>query len=508
MVQLLVYIPAQQHSGDDSSMMPSPRISPTTSFGVGHGGRGLGRHSSHTGGRGGSSGHGRGGHIPGGGFSPSGGGSGGFPPSGGGYPYRGGGGSHSGGGSSGGGTPFGGGFHHNRGGGFPPGGGGPPGGGPPGGGFPHGMPGPGMAIPYTPPTIRVKFDIDKIPSLTTPSKFASWEVKVRTYCVVTGLIEPLDLAIPPYALRSHAGLQVYLQKSSLFFWALQEKVKFVEGRAILDRHVPTMNGAQAFHELRLHCTQSPSAVLNRQEIYRDLISTRIKSSYTGSLEDCITTWQVRVDRYNRDSVDGRDVISGTAIRTHLEYMVMDVPGLAEIISREADNFVYTGRRLTDDQYLSLLKNQAQRMDIARGTRSRSREGVDRHLYEAVIHDSEPEPEDALAIFEARRRRPFRPRMDKATWDSLTQEGQTVWDTLSSSDKAIILGYRSKRPDSSSTREAGVHSLLDDDLVGADVPLDDDDLSAASEFGSLQIHHAQSADPFAVHRLPLIHDSSP
>lgn len=390
----------------------------------------------------------------------------------------------------------------------PPGGGNSPPGGP---GDPYGSHGRWSGYGYPtgpaiPPPIRIKFDIDKLPDLVDPSKFSSWELGTCTYCIVAGLHEPLLNQVPDYATLSMTGLQVWTNKNTFFYYILTVKIKFIEGKAILDRYAVTMDGAQAFHEIRIHCTQSPSAVLSRQELYRNLISTRLKSSFTGSLEYFITTWQVRVDRYNRDTIDGSDVITPPSLHTHLEYMVMEVPQLAGIVTCEADNFIYTGRRFTLNQYMSLLKSQAQRLDIARGTKSKAREAVDRQLYEShLLHDNTDstysngeEDVDApttMTAYEARCRRPFRPRMDKATWESLPTEDQAVWDTLSGSTKAIILGYREKRlqasRDASAQRETNVHSLL---YGGTDMDAGilDDTISQGSVEDDLLANHTETS----------------
>ena len=67
-------------------------------------------------------------------------------------------------------------------------------------------------------------------------------------------------------------------------------------------------------------------------------------------------------------------------------------------------------------------------------------------FEEQVPKEDPvdEAADELEAFQANFTPPSRPRMDKATWDSISVESRKQWSMIKDADKAKILGYATKK----------------------------------------------------------------
>ena len=195
----------------------------------------------------------------------------------------------------------------------------------------------------------------------------------------------------------------------------------------------------------------------------------------------ITEFECKVDRYNSQQPDPILVMSGPFVKGLLQRALSTVSSLRDIANHEQVYAMTSGRLYHYPEYLRLVKSAAVLYDSQRVASRRAH----------MTHVNDPDPEeylDTLAAHVTRRRLPGA-SMDRETWNAISPEGQSVWDTLTDEDKTRILSHAKKRTDKV-IAQAHHHEISNDpDLQGTSMPP-----GAPEEFTVMKVKAKASPTP--------------
>lgn len=216
---------------------------------------------------------------------------------------------------------------------------------------------------------------------------------------------------------------------------------------------------------------SMSAQLKAQLISTYITSTRLdKSNWRGKQSEYILHYKEQTRRFN-EIATGTNRYSDSQLVTFLQAAVAGTPNLSNVLTtyRTAARSAGHTREITFDEYVLELTEQAAVHDAGNTFRSNPRqrqsvnvteivfddctEAVDVTSLEADTHESNMNMYTPIEVLMTDTGRApinnsgtgnsMRVRLNKATWDSLSSEDQTAWDTLSDKGKQTIKTYALK-----------------------------------------------------------------
>jgi hypothetical protein len=283
-------------------------------------------------------------------------------------------------------------------------------------------------------------------------------------------------APPNYAITHPSEFD---QMSAMVYNVLMSNVTFPVGRAIIKKHIITMDGRSAFFDLREHCTKSPIAWMILDNLRKTIMSARLTVS-RGQYEAWLTGWRMKVHDFNNNVQDTRERLSEFTLKKFLADAVDGIPDFKNVRLRETERVVLKQPPFTYEEYYEALCAIATELDRTVSSHTR------RSNMTAYVDDTEDDDEHQSELLVNRAfRRPFTPRLNKDTWNSLDPEDQTMWDKFSDEAKGKILAYTKTRDEQHQSKQQGTRTVNFHDTSVSDTEeaanLDDqqDDADAVS-----------------------------
>jgi hypothetical protein len=286
--------------------------------------------------------------------------------------------------------------------------------------------------------------------------------------------EIFDARYVPQDAYSHED---FWRKQAWFYACLVNIVQYTTGKTIVRHHKADYNAQKCMEELIEDAQTSTHAIVSSRKIMKTLTHTRLDSSWTKTTLEFVNNFERLIEEYNDKQRDPHQRISEPFMKMLLQAAVSNVAMLRGVSDREQDRVISGGYYYTWAQYLQALKSSATTYDEGRVSRS----GRSAHVTSWVDPMDEPDsdPPDIpgadveWSINEMRRRMPGS-QMNKKTWESLSPEGQRIWDTLNDKDKVAVLSYAKQRAQrSQNTLTTNVHMAItngeDNDAVDDAIP---------------------------------------
>jgi hypothetical protein len=219
---------------------------------------------------------------------------------------------------------------------------------------------------------------------------------------------------------------------------LAEKVMIHTSRRIIKVYEETLDGRAALVDLAFQARQSTEAVVAGRRTLEKIAHQRYDSR-AGSALSFITKFEEVMESYNLQQRNPGMMLTGPMMKAYLQTALSSVVMLRAVSDRENDRIIRGEPEFTYDEYLRAVKASATIYDENTGGK--------RSVNVAQATNSDPDPlvEEMTEYFVnmAKKRAPGA-TMSKETWQNISDEGKSVWDKLSNSDKQKILQYAMKR----------------------------------------------------------------
>ena len=286
------------------------------------------------------------------------------------------------------------------------------------------------------------------------------------------------------------GCPEYFVLWDMFAWmydVLRQKVKIGSGRVIIRNHLMDYNVRVIMQELEVDaCSSTQGRLLLRQGL-QTIITMRLNSEWKKPFVDYIRLFENRVINYNEQQPVAATRINNIMCRQYLEASVSTCKPLREVSQREMERMAEgTSQGYTYDQYVIALKSAAALADEGRSIKaSRGVNIVEinkayfdteddtspmtaevNHTELNQDHDTDPVSTDeeddssALMAYKSNIKRQPGSTMNKETWNSLSSDTQTKWDSIQGGDKTKILRYSAQRADNRAKTQANVTDISD------------------------------------------------
>ena len=260
------------------------------------------------------------------------------------------------------------------------------------------------------------------------------------------------------------------------------------GRRIVQSHRYSGDAQRVFRELDAEAMTSTQATLTGTDLLSRLTSVKYDGRGNKTSIAFITDFEGMLDRYNDQQPMEASRLNPLFAKVLLQNAVADVSMLLDVANQENQAVARGAPTFDFHQYLALLKSAAAHYDRRKFGGSRR----DRSAHHTDITPNQDDKDISneitdYLVHEIRRRMPGS-TMNKATWDSLSKEGRTVWDTLSDGDKKKILQYaqdRAARPDIQANQH---ESNVNPDIPSVDDPPSPDALPTNDAPTSVDINN--------------------
>jgi len=368
-----------------------------------------------------------------------------------------------------------------------PGGGPPPPPPPPGGGYfpyPGGTPGGGPPPPppppgggYYPPPYQgpsrmdaflkgVKRNKDDFPTLKEEKQWDPYRRSFVATALTQDMADVLNPNFVPHNDRDSVG--VFRHKQLYMYSVLDKSLKTTYGKHLVKKYEKTYDAQAIWRDLTQHASTSATAIIETEKILRKVTTIKLnKDTWRGTNEGFVLHFDEELDLYNNLVENPSSILNDSLKMTLLKTAVSEVPELQRIKDQADMEQVFShGQHSLDyNEYKSLLLSACATLDerrgyhrSSRGSTSSSRRAyhIEQDAYAGDDHGFIDESQDDRDYFEDRlqydinvanqgknRRRPFRPSVNKETWNSLPDEEKKKWDAMSQDAKALILGYSKK-----------------------------------------------------------------
>jgi hypothetical protein len=309
---------------------------------------------------------------------------------------------------------------------------------------------------------------------------------------------------PP--LTAH-DMELWDQKQSWMYSCYRKTLKFSKGEQLVHAHREDYDAQMLTSELVAHAKTSTAAILTARNMLATISSLKLDNTWKRSAMEFITDFCRLMDNYNDQQTTPETWITDIQKKNYLMAAVSKVSALRGVVNRENDDIARGQPAYLWDQYLTSLEGAAATIDEGRMNRGSSR--YDIHWVDTGDDTNEQEgTEDPttsdieLLINEAHRGNGrFAAKMNKATWDSLSEGSKKVWDQLQDSDKAKILQYSAQRgnsPMKANTHQLGIMEKEED--VEEPPPSPDDDDNPGIEANQALSEARGDAHPGDIRRL--------
>ena len=224
----------------------------------------------------------------------------------------------------------------------------------------------------------------------------------------------------------------------------------------------TYDGREVLRELYRHSQHSTASYLRARELLSDLVNRPLDRTWNKSYTDYLS-WYVRtVQRYNSMMLDPASKLTPEMVSQMLDRAIQQCRPLVAVKDRELMDMARGMPPLAFEQRLSLLYAAAATLDRqngyrpVNGTRERPTGRRRANMHDLTDHDDQSVDSQGSNDGSSHEYAAFMARfpgssMNKDTWNSLTSDAQTKWDSLDSKDKAKILNYASERAEKASSK---------------------------------------------------------
>ena len=320
------------------------------------------------------------------------------------------------------------------------------------------------------------------------AEYSPWHASTVAALRAHGLGDLLNPYYHPDPNDAHA-MSDWDNKNAFAFMMLDQRVLTNTGKRIVQSHRQTGNAQAVFRDLADEARTSTHAALSASDILGRLTSIRYDSRGSKTAMTFITDFETMIDRYNELQTAADMTLTGLLTKTLLQNAVADVNMLLDVSNQEKQAMARGAQAFSYTAYLQLLKSAATLYD--RRKIGRSSRYVNNGEIEPARDDQDIADEITAYLVNEMGRRTPGSTMNKATWDSLSKEGRTVWDTLSDGDKRHILQYahtRAERPALQANQHSGTTTIdtTEPDGVSEDVA---DDKPVTEEAITAEINNA-------------------
>ena len=342
----------------------------------------------------------------------------------------------------------------------------------------------------------IKLDASTFKPLKDERFNDQWHLSFDTQARAMGFDNLLD---PNYdaSTKTSPEQEEFKERQKWLYAVLESKVETDHGRRIVKEHAEDFDAQAVIKKLKEHHLRSTKALINSSTILSYITSARLgNGEWGGTYENFVMHWQEQVRLYEKQ-VPETDRFSEGQKRTLLENAVHKVEELRRVkITADIDK-VKHGRELSYSEYCSLLLAAAATYDKSiEPTKSiKSKRSVYIHdlrdyEYDDLVDDVDDDhdvftmdtPVEMLQVYataRANRQRSQmsssqRVRMPLERWSKLAPSARLLWDKLSDSEKAIILGYppldrqSQAKPPPNSMLQSNLHDISAYDFLQSHV----------------------------------------
>ena len=371
--------------------------------------------------------------------------------------------------------------------------------------------GTGGSFPPPAPDNKFKPDSRMYKNFSDQAKFQQWFDQFRATTIAFGLGAVLDEDYNP-DYRTHPREFDALERAQAWlFSVLSERVKTVEGEAIISAHTEDLDARQVIRKLIIFARKSATTTMQANNLMTQLTQLKI-STWRGTAHAFITRFLTLAATHNRLQTDRTQQLPPNLLKSMLENAVSSIKELDQVRA-DADYRMVTGQveaGLLYHEYIELLKNRAMQYDNSRQAHRRQANAAEsfEDTLDTVTSDTPTDASINNEIIEYAVQivtQSQTSRMNRSTWKSLSPEGQTTWDQMTDVDKAKILNYAqdraSRRSDDPSRpgeraprRQANVSSVTDTDATPDETPDASEDTPATNsdpDTATLEVHQIVS-----------------
>jgi hypothetical protein len=295
----------------------------------------------------------------------------------------------------------------------------------------------------------IKRDPLQFPSLKDDKQWDLWNQDVKAQSRYQGVNDILDVSYVP---RTSTDITLFDEKQKFMYAVFLKTVLTDQGKALVRQYESTYDAQKVYAGLVTHASKSTKAAMDSTDLLSYITSVRLgDGTWKGTTHVFILHWENQLRKYEQMNPPTDHFYDGQK-RTMLENTVRKVTKL-RAVKAQADQYkVYSGAKLSYDQYSDLLKSTAQAYDATFATRSKA---PARKVYHSNMQPDNDEPfydakdtydidSNIQLLLSANAHRHLlvsnSQRLTRTQWRGLSKEGQTTWDTLTDDDKHKILEF--------------------------------------------------------------------
>jgi uncharacterized protein (UPF0128 family) len=283
-----------------------------------------------------------------------------------------------------------------------------------------------------------KPDLKAYPEYKRIEDWPIWIFRVKNIMLAQGMEEVLDPTYTPDP-NDLKAVKEWKRKQHFTYMMLAEQVMGHTSKQIVRQNEATRDGQRTIIELDHQAKRSTEAILAGRRTMAQISNQRYDPK-TGSALEFITKFEEMIEAHNMQQTEPEMVLTGAMKKSFLQSSLANVMMLRAVTDRENDMIVRGGSAFTYDEYLQAAKASAALYDQkSSGQRSvnvnkvDSSKEVDSFMHEATEY-----------FVNMTKKRAPGATMNKETWQTISEDGKTIWDKLTSSDKQKILQYAMKR----------------------------------------------------------------
>ena len=317
----------------------------------------------------------------------------------------------------------------------------------------------------------IKRDASLFPALKDEKQWDQWHRSTVANARAQDVAEILDGAYNPTSTEEKA---LFDAKQKYMYAVFEKTLLTDQGKAFVREHELDFDAQKVFFKISSYALKSTRASLDSSKLLKYVTSARIgDGSWKGTSHSFILHWQNQIRLYEKQ-VDLSEHFSSAQKRTMLENAVHDLDELRQVKAQADQHKTQSGRDLTYDQYVELLKSAASTYDAQFVPKLRSaarapRRAVYEHdllFAEDLDDEASHDIDSAVDVIDAH----FHDRsanMPGGRWSRLSKDARMTWDTLSAGDKKIILGIESRAPPPT-PRKSNLHEITAYDFITANL----------------------------------------
>jgi hypothetical protein len=276
---------------------------------------------------------------------------------------------------------------------------------------------------------------------------------MKTVARAQGMSEIFDLTYHP---QDYYEYEYFKAMQAFFYFILQTVVQYITGKAIIKYHQHDYDARQCLIELEADAKASTHAVIQTSKMLEAITTERLDARWTRPLLDFIKRFDNLIQTYNEQQERADSRISDQFAKLMLQNAVMQQQQLAMVATREFERIKDGHHPCTYAEYLALLESAASTYDANKAAKSGvgrrsafnafSLNGMDEEDDDEPIAAEDMAQEITEYVVNQMKRNRSLPgsKMNKETWDSLSEETKKLWDKFDDKEKRSILSYAYKR----------------------------------------------------------------